>query len=100
MDIKVDKMKFRFMDPQVIMSVVIALIILAIGIFAFFVTINNIPTETPAHDTTMLENRTHSVIANTSETANSVFNIIGVVLVIGAIMTIIGLVYSYMKPKY
>jgi ABC-type spermidine/putrescine transport system permease subunit I len=92
-------MKYKFMDPEIIMSVVVALIILAVGIFAFFITIQNIPVQTPGHTTT-LENRTYYSILNASETGESVFNIVGVVLIIGAIMTIIGLVYSYMRPRY
>jgi len=98
-------MKYKFMDPEVIMSVVVALIILAVGIFAFFVTVQNIPTTTPTGGnstgvTTTLENRTYYSIMNASETGESVFNIVGIVLIIGAIMTIIGLVYSYMRPRY
>ena len=93
-------MKYKFMDPEVIMSVVVALIILAVGIFAFFVTVQNIPTETPSGSTSTLENRTYYSIMNASETGESVFNIVGIVLIIGAIMTIIGLVYSYMRPRY
>ena len=74
-----------------IMSVVISLIILAVGVFAFFITINNIPNQDTAHPATW------SAINNTSATGNSVFNIVGIVLIIGAIMTIVGLVYSYTK---
>lgn len=85
-------MKFKFMDPSIIMSVVVALIILAVGIFAFFVTINEIPAEGEGHQVQI-------AINNASETANSVFNILGVVMVIGAIMTIVGLVYSYISPR-
>ena len=81
--------KFRYMDPEMIMTIVISLIILAVGVFAFFVTINNIPATDAA---------TKSAINNTSKTGNSVFNIIGIVLIIGAIMTIVGLVYSYVRP--
>lgn len=102
-------MKLKYMDPETIMSVVISLIILAIGIFAFFITITNIPVVvqqgniTAGHvnsATTSLQNSTYQAIINASATGNSVFNIIGIVLIIGAIMTIVGLVYSYMKPKY
>jgi len=189
-------MKYKFMDPEVIMSVVVALIILSVGIFAFMVTVNNIPASEPtgvktsaqtantsivdyttpeyltissnyrntsttyslatleaygtpagggskrfwtvqsagnlngtflgsnntyvvdagtvhagnislrlnyytnATATSTLENRTYHSIMNGSETGESVFNIIGIVLIIGAIMTIIGLVYSYMRPRY
>ena len=81
------------------MSVVVSLIILAVGIFAFFITIQNIPTTAPGHTTT-LQNATYYAIINASNTGNSVFNIVGIVLIIGAIMTIVGLVYSYMRPKY
>jgi len=86
--------KFKYMDPEMIMTIVVSLIILAVGVFAFFVTINNIPNQDNAHA------QTWSAINNTSNTGNSVFNIIGIVLIIGAIMTIVGLVYSYVRPGY
>jgi len=86
------KTRFGFIDPGAIMGVVVSLIILAVGVFAFFVTINSIPTETGAAG-----NRTRSAINNTSDTADSVFNIIGIVLIIGAIMSIVGLVYNYVR---
>lgn len=97
-------MKYKFIDPDQIMSAVIALIILAVGIFAFYITIQNIPTTVPTAGgagaaTTALQNATYNAIINTSATGNSVFNIIGVVLVIAAIMSIVGLVYSYIRPK-
>ena len=82
------KTKFGFIDPGAIMGVVVSLIILAVGVFAFFVTIDNIPST---------NTRTAGAINNTSDTADSVFNIIGIVLVIGAIMSIVGLVYNYVK---
>jgi hypothetical protein len=50
--------------------------------------------------TSTLENRTNTALFNASGTGESVFNIVGVILIIGAIMTIIGLVYSYMRPRY
>jgi len=83
------KTRFSFIDPGAIMGVVVSLIILGVGVFAFFVTINEIPdTYGP---------QTNSAINNTSTTADSVFNIIGVVLIIGAIMSIVGLVYNYVR---
>lgn len=178
-------MKLKFMDPDTIMNVIVALIVLAVGIFAFFVTVSNIPTVAPTsnrltgvsgnltigaadtyeyipvtsqlNDTTVcqlcahkaggwdtiqavgaangtfmsnntyrveqgtthaadayviynltytqlatptstLSNATYNAILNSSGTGNSVFNIVGVVLIIGAIMSIVGLVYSYIKP--
>jgi len=84
------------------MSAVVALIILSVGVFAFFITISNIPTTTPraggANPTSMLSNATYFAVINISRTGNQVFNIIGVVLIIAAIMSIVGLVYSYIRP--
>jgi len=91
--------KFHYMDPEMIMSIVISLIILAVGVFAFYVTTTNIPTPTAGSAAAFAEgNRTALAVANASNTGNQVFNIVGVVLIIGAIMTIVGLVYSYVKP--
>jgi len=72
------------------MGVVVSLIILAVGVFAFFVTLNEV------QNTTNDENITNAV-GNVQETGNSVFNIIGIVLIIGAIMSIVGLVYNYVR---
>lgn len=73
------------------MGVVVALIILAVGVFAFFVTIQNIPGQDVSHADQW------SAINNTSSTGNQVFNIIGIVMIIGAIMSIVGLVYNYVR---
>lgn len=92
--------KFRMMDPEMIMTIVVSLIILGVGVFAFFVTIKNIPGyEADIAGTKPAGyNRTRAAIINASNTGNQVFNIVGVVLIIGAIMTIVGLVYSYVRP--
>jgi len=98
--------KFKFMDPQMIMSVIISLIILAIGVFAFFVVISQTTTQmgetTPSATTSSASNQSYYAWQNTSGnitgTGNSVFNIVGIVLIIGAIMTIVGLVYSFARP--
>lgn len=82
------KAEFGFIDPGAIMGVVVSLIILAVGVFAFFVTISEIPTT----DAT-----TEEAVNNVASTGNSVFNIIGIVLIIGAIMSIVGLVYNYVR---
>jgi len=82
------KARFGFIDPGAIMSVVVSLIILAVGVYAFFVTIGNIPATST---------QVRSAINNTTSTGNSVFNIIGIVLIIGAIMSIVGLVYNYVR---
>lgn len=82
------------------MGVVVSLIILAVGVFAFFVTVNSIPgSQAPADGnlSNLSDPRVYYAVSNTSATADSVFNIIGVVLIIGAIMSIVGLVYNYVR---
>jgi len=94
-------MKYKFMDPDQIMNVVVALIVLGVGIFAFFITLSNIPLVKPSsalNGSTSLTNSTYNAVINVSQTGGSVFNIVGVVMIIGAIMTIVGLVYSYVRP--
>jgi len=94
-------MKLKFIDPDQIMGAVVALIILGVGVFAFFITISNIPIVNPSNGTTAgttLSNATYYAVMNISGTGSQVFNIIGVVLIIAAIMSIVGLVYSYIKP--
>jgi len=84
------KAKFGFIDPGAIMGVVVSLIILAVGVFAFFVTLDQINNTTDDANIT-------SAVGNVQATGNSVFNIIGIVLIIGAIMSIVGLVYNYVR---
>ena len=91
-------MKFRYMDPEMIMTMVISLIILAIGVYAFFVVMNQVQTTVETSSSLGFGSAAAHVINNTTGTGTSVFNIIGIVLIIGAIMTIVGLVYSYVRP--
>ena len=101
-------MKFKYMDPEQIMVVVVSLIILAVGVFAFFVTFNetttSMGTTTPSATSSSAQNAAYykwqNTSGNVSGTGNSVFNIVGIVLIIGAIMTIVGLVYAYVRPGY
>ena len=78
------------LSPAMIMSIVVSLIILAVGVYAFFTTTDMIPTTGKPI--------VSSAINNTTSIGNQVFNVIGVVLVIGAIMLIVTMVYSYMRP--
>lgn len=87
------KTRFGFIDPGAIMGVVVSLIILAVGVFAFFVTLNEITNSVSGGNYQVIEN----AVNNVSATGNSVFNIIGIVLIIGAIMSIVGLVYNYVR---
>ena len=101
--------KYHFMDPELIMTIVISLIILGVGTFAFFITVQNMPNalsvgfKAPSATTSTAENQSYyawenNTKGNASDTAVQVFNIVGVVLIIGAIMTIVGIVYSYVRP--
>lgn len=111
--------RFSFVDPGMIMGVVITLIILAVGVFAFFVTIGALPsgevgTKAYFGSTYWSENGTFNYANVTTDaqvkfirgynqsvltagTGTSVFNILGIVLIIGAILTIVGLVYNYVR---
>ena len=91
--------RFRFIDPGVIMGVVVSLIILAVGVFAFFSIASEIPV---LLEESIEESKgVQGPIQNITDTGNSVFNIIGVVLIIGAIMAVVGLVYSVVRtPDY
>jgi len=84
------KARYGFIDPGAIMGVVVSLIILAVGVFAFFVTLSEVTNVAG-------DSRTSNAVNNVSDTGNSVFNIIGIVLIIGAIMSIVGLVYNYVR---
>ena len=95
------KTKFSFIDPGLIMGAVLAIIILAVGVFAFFVAVGEltkqVPVGTDESASAVWNNRTRLALVNGSTTGNNVFNIVGVVLIIGAIMSIVGLVYNYVR---
>lgn len=98
------KTQFGFIDPGAIMGVVVALIILAVGVFAFFVTIQSIPLPAAGISYDAASNASNTSrfnmmnsINNSSSVGNQVFNIIGIVMIIGAIMSIVGLVYNYVR---
>lgn len=89
------KARFSFVDPSVIMGVVVALVVLAVGVFAFYITLGQLQDQNALADS--LDYATQNATNNISGTGTSVFNIIGVVLIIGAIMAIVGLVYNYAR---
>lgn len=100
------KTKFSFMDPGAIMGVVVALIILGVGIFAVLYTLQAIEAQAPSAglDYTEASNASNASrwqfldsVANRTSDSETVTNIIGIVLVIGAIMSIVGLVYNYVR---
>jgi len=83
-------------DPSIIMSVVVSLIILAVGVFAFFVTVNSINGWLKQNNSEI-----NKAVSNVTTGSNEIFNIIGIVLIIGAIVAMVGLVYSYIRaPVY
>lgn len=88
------KTRFKFIDPGAIMGVVVSLIILAVGMFAFYTVVSEIEiNQTEAQET----------LSNISVGGDKVLNILGIVLIIGAVVAIVGLVYSHIdgfdKPK-
>jgi hypothetical protein len=95
------KARFNFIDPGVIMGGIVSLIVLAVGVFAFFTAqqqiLNNAPVGTDTSYLASMNNRTRLAVGNSSVTGDNVFNILGVVLLIGAIMSIVGLVYNYVR---
>ena len=97
------KTRFGFIDPGAIMGVVVSLIILAVGVFAFFVVLAevqgqaNYPSDGNWANMSAGSKSMYNAVTNQQATGNSVFNIIGIVLIIGAIMSIVGLVYNYVK---
>jgi len=93
-------MKLKMMSPDDIMIIVVSLIIFSIGVYAFFITLANIPVAyTSTGHQSGIVNSTYFAIRNASATGNNVFNIVGVVLIVGAIMIIVGIVYSYIRPR-
>lgn len=88
--------KFNFIDPGAIMGVVVALIILAVGVFAFFVTITEI---TKLGDDNYYEDEYNEALDDVTDTGNSILNIVGIVLIMGAIMAIVGVVYNFIAPS-
>lgn len=91
------KTRFGFIDPGAIMGVVISLVILGVGVFAFFVVCDELSQQAPSANTSAWGNSLRNSVANVSTTGESVFNIIGIVLIIGAIMSIVGIVYNYVR---
>ena len=49
--------------------------------------------------TSSLSNSTYTAVLNVTSTSTQVFNIIGVVLIIAAVLAIVGLIYSYVRPR-
>lgn len=78
------------------MGVVVALIILAVGVFAFFVTINEI---IKLGDNASYEDEYNEALDDGTGNGNAVLNIVGIVLIICAIMAIVGVVYNFIAPS-
>ena len=76
--------KHGYMSPSAIIGVLGCLIVLAVAIYAFFLTTDMIPAESGS--------QAEQAINNTTDVGNTVFNIIGAVISIGAIMALIGVI--------
>jgi len=79
-----------YMSPGAIIGVLGALIVLAVAIYAFFLTVDMIPTTTSTAS---------AALNNTTETGNTVFNIVGAVISIGAIMSLIGVIMGAFSKR-
>ena len=86
------------LSPAMIMSIVVSLIILAVGVYAFFTTTDMVAPVDKSCSTTTGYNKTWDAIHNATIVGNQLYNVIGVVLVIGAILLIVSMVYSYTRP--
>ena len=86
------------LSPAMIMSIVVSLIILSVGVYAFFTTTDMVAPSEPTGASSTRYNQTYSAVNNVTALGNQVFNVVGVVLVIGAIMLIVSMVYGYMRP--
>ena len=105
------KSRYGFIDPGAIMGVVVSLVILSVGVYAFFTVIGQTESQWTSLEgvsepvagsvQSSADNATWYAIQNStgniSGTGNSVMNIVGIVLIIGAIMAIVGLVYNYVR---
>lgn len=74
-----------YISPAAIVGVLGALIVLAVAIYAFFLTVDMIPTSSTVAS---------AALNNTTQTGNTVFNIVGAVISIGAIMSLIGVIMT------
>jgi len=76
-----------YIDPGMVMGAIVSLIILAVGVFAFFIVLEDVGS---------IDNETKEELGNVDVgVAEQVPSMLGLVLVVGAIMTIVGLVYNY-----
>ena len=90
--------KFNYLDPKMIMAAVITLIVFVVAIYAYFTTMGSIPVDSSATD--VIGRRAYLNTLNASNTGNTVLDIMGIVILIGAILLIVGVVYSYLRPRY
>ena len=109
------------MDPGAIIGVIVALIFLAVGVFTVFTVVGIIKSNSsttsgvyfrepgnwslgwPSHWSSSDYNSSYYLSGQGNysvgfgNTISQVFNITGIVLVIGAIMAIVGIVYNYVR---
>ena len=94
-------MKLRMMSPDMIIEVIIGVIIFGVGVYAVFTTVSSLPQtaySATGHQNALV-NATYKNMQNVTTTSNNVFNVVGIVLIIGAIMTIIGVVLAYVQNR-
>ena len=80
---------------SMIMGIVVALVILCVSIFAFTTVISIIQ-----NDLDNQSEETNKVIEDANTTAGDLWGIIGIVLIVGAVMAVVGMSYSFLRPGY
>lgn len=100
------KVRYSFVDPSAIIAIVVGMVVLAVGVMAFFYVTESLFNEMPVGDAALgtvkgdmgnVRNQSRAALLNLTGSGNSVYNIIGIVMIIGAIMSIIGLIYGYIR---
>jgi len=109
-----------YIDPGSIMSVVVALVVLSVGVFAFFTVVNSIsPTTTNSSGWTAWSNSTGTVnstgstnpkkdqsqlinetFGNLNGTMGTIFQILPIVMIIAVIAVILSFVGSFGRDTY
>jgi len=91
--------KEGYIDPSAIMGVVVALIVLAVGVFAFFTVTNSLQDSLNKSTTNSSESSTLKSLQNITGASNTIFNILPIVLTVGVIAIVLGMVYPYFGPS-
>ena len=85
------KAKFNFLEAESILSVVVVLIIMAVGVFAFFTVMQSIPSEQTTGE--VRKENISQTLSNITGLSNTVFSLLPIVFIVaiaGIIMSVVG----------